>query len=66
MVVNHDVVDDVEGAVVDDVDVVANDVGLERRQVVGVVVAESAEPVGVSQTGRTTLNGDVEVKRRRK
>ena len=66
MVVNHDVVDDVEGAVVDDVDVVANDVGLERRQVVGVVVAESAEPVGVSQAGRTTLNGDVEVKRRRK
>ena len=64
VVVDQDVVHDVEGAVVDDVDVVADNVGSERRQVVGVVVAKGAEPVGVSDAGRPTLDGDVEVKRR--
>ena len=45
----------VESAVVDDVDVVASNVGFERREIVGVVVAERAKPVRVGQVGGAAL-----------
>ena len=53
--VGQDVTVNVESAVVDDVDVVASNVGFERREIVGVVVAERAKPVRVGQVGSAAL-----------